>query len=88
MYVVAQGTVELSSISKKEENLGCSTVFATITSGQYFGELALAVKMPRSATATTREKTLLLLLEKQDLMRFLASSPELQLAFNKQASGK
>jgi voltage-gated potassium channel len=48
MYFISQGSVEVLSADER-------TVYATLTSGQFFGEIALLLSMPRTATARARE---------------------------------
>eukprot|EP00123_Amoebidium_parasiticum_P006924 comp17751_c1_seq1/m.17748 comp17751_c1_seq1/g.17748 ORF comp17751_c1_seq1/g.17748 comp17751_c1_seq1/m.17748 type:complete len:642 (-) comp17751_c1_seq1:249-2174(-) len=84
MFVVSQGNVEIATT--KKDDPGQRVVLATFGPGQFFGELALAMNMPRSATAVATEKTLVLSLEKGDLLRFLTVAPDLQKAFDKQVA--
>jgi uncharacterized membrane protein len=48
----------------------------TLSNGQYFGELSLFDGGPRSATATARRDTTLLVLERREFQEFLEKTPK------------
>ena len=48
MYFISKGAVDVMSADEK-------TIYATLTTGQFFGEIALLLSMPRTATIKARE---------------------------------
>jgi CRP-like cAMP-binding protein len=50
--------------------------------GQFFGEIALMMDMPRTATIMATQDTLLLVLQKEDFLNFLTAQPHMQPAFH------
>ena len=62
MYVITNGSV------KAHEN---NYVFATLKTGDCFGEYALIDSKPRSASITTLERTTLLKIERKDFLELL-----------------
>jgi len=69
MYVIVKGRVEIA----KELPDGSREIVDTLGSGQCFGEMALADRQPRSATATTREDSVVLAFTGD----FLAAFPQI-----------
>ncbi len=61
-YIIKSGSVEISV----EEGGGRKAVLAVLSKGDYFGEIALVKKVPRTATATALSECSLLVLEKGD----------------------
>ena len=72
MFVVASGTVELSTRDK----LGQSIVLMVAQPGDMFGELSLLDEGPRTATATALDDAELLVLDRAALRRFVHSKPD------------
>lgn len=62
MYVITSGSV------KAHEN---DYVFATLKTGEWFGEYALIDNKPRSASITTLERTTVLKIERKDFIKLL-----------------
>jgi CRP-like cAMP-binding protein len=65
-----------NKLKKKKEEEGTLSfskddVLATLTSGNYFGEMAVMVTMPRSSTVVASERTLLLTVSKNEWREFL-----------------
>ncbi|MGO8992838.1 MAG: DUF1003 domain-containing protein [Polyangiaceae bacterium] len=71
MYLVVDGAIDIT-VGKGPT----SVVLASLFEGQYFGELSLFDKLPRSATATATKPTKLLRLGREELARFIGSNPE------------
>lgn len=69
MYIIESGNV---FISAGEEN----KVLAVLGKGDFFGEMALLLETPRTATATAHEQTRLLGFFQPDLFSLLQSKPK------------
>ena len=72
LFLIEMGTVEITPMGKE-------TVFATMGSGQGFGELAFFEHGPRPAAALAREPAHLLRMPFAKLSQVLAERPELAL---------
>ena len=72
LFLIEMGTVDV--VPKGKE-----VVFATIGSGQGFGELAFFERGKRPASAYTRERTYLLRIPFERFSKLLAERPELAL---------
>lgn len=69
MYFISGGRVDVISADEK-------TRYATLTSGQFFGEIALLLSMPRTATIKATEYCDLYRLDKETFDRILTRYPE------------
>jgi uncharacterized membrane protein len=70
LFVIEEGAVEIGY----GEGAGCITL-ATLSNGQYFGELSLFDGAPRSATATAVKPTQVIRLDRDDLVDFVHKNP-------------
>jgi len=70
LFVVEDGAVEISYGEGKTK-----FVLATLFAGEYFGELSLFDRAPRSATATATRPSRLIRLDRDDLVDFVNNSP-------------
>ena len=70
MYVILKGTVEIKDPDS-------NTTFATLGSGDFFGELALLDEEPRSAMAVATEASDLVGFFRTDLLTLMTRDPEL-----------
>ena len=70
MYVILKGTVEIKDPDS-------NTTFATLGSGDFFGELALLDEEPRSAMAVATEASELVGFFRTDLLTLMKRGPEL-----------
>ena len=70
MYVILKGTVEIKDPDS-------NTTFATLGSGDFFGELALLDEEPRSAMAVAKEASELIGFFRTDLLTLMTRDPEL-----------
>jgi len=70
MYVILKGTVEIKDPDS-------NTTFATLGSGDFFGELALLDQEPRSAMAVATEASELVGFFRTDLLTLMTRDPEL-----------
>jgi putative peptide zinc metalloprotease protein len=61
-YIIKSGRVQISAT----DGQGRKTDLATLSKGDYFGEIALVKKVPRTATAVALSECSLLILEKGD----------------------
>lgn len=71
MYLIQSGGIEISIGRDKSK-----VVLADLFAGQYFGELSLFDGLPRSATATATQDSLLLALDRTDLVEHLTRKPD------------
>lgn len=89
-YILAEGQAEIS------QKLGDGTkrVIVTRKPGEFFGEMALIEKLPRTATVATLSKSVLLEISEDAFQELLAARPTLALAMirrfvaNMRASGR
>jgi CRP-like cAMP-binding protein len=72
LFIVEMGTVDIVPRGK-------DMVFATIGSGQGFGELAFFERSPRPASASARERTYLVRIPYERLSKLLAERSEFAL---------
>ena len=70
MYVILKGTVEIKDPDS-------NTTFATLGSGDFFGELALLDQEPRSAMAVATEASELVGFFRTDLLTLMTQDPGL-----------
>ena len=71
-YVIRKGQVEV-----RRERSGVPTAIATLSSGDFFGEVALLGEGTRNATVVAMTDTVLYGLRKEDFLAALAASPSL-----------
>ncbi|MBE7438231.1 MAG: ion transporter [Spirochaetales bacterium] len=69
MYFISKGSVEVVSEDGQ-------TVFATLTEGNFFGEIALLLKQPRTASIKAVDYCDLYLIEQETFNRILTDFPE------------
>jgi len=69
MYFISQGSVDVLSADEQ-------TVYATLAAGQFFGEIALLLSMPRTATIRAREYCDLYRLDKDNFDRVIQRYPD------------
>lgn len=72
LFVIQSGRVELSI----KDNAGQKIVLATREAGDIFGELSLLDSGPRTATAQVLEDSVLLVLDRSDLILLFQKRPE------------
>jgi CRP/FNR family cyclic AMP-dependent transcriptional regulator len=70
LYLIAEGSVEISYGMASYK-----VTLARLFNGQYFGELSLFDRAPRSATATAIQLTHLMILDAHDLVDFVNRNP-------------
>jgi signal transduction histidine kinase len=73
VYVVEEGCVEISAMVGGQER----RVLAHLGPGEFFGEMAVIDKQPRSATATAEVDTLVSFVSGDEMLRVLEQSPRL-----------
>ncbi|MBC8097207.1 MAG: cyclic nucleotide-binding domain-containing protein [Akkermansiaceae bacterium] len=82
VYVVKDGLVEISvAISEKERR-----VFAQVTPGEMFGEMAVLEYKPRSATATAARASVVYFIPRNELLLMVERSPLLALELLREIS--
>jgi CRP/FNR family cyclic AMP-dependent transcriptional regulator len=70
LYIIDDGAVEISHSSGPARS-----TLATLFTGQYFGELSLFDRAPRSATATAAKESRILTLDGEDLVEYVNRNP-------------
>ncbi len=75
MYVIQDGRVKVTKASED----GREKIMNIFDEGDFFGEMALLDRLPRSASVKTLEPTLLLALSRRDFLALLSRSPDLSL---------
>ena len=75
LYIVASGTIGISI----EQDPDSSRYIARLGAGDCFGEMNLLDGLPRSATATVLEDSVLLALEKTRLLALIQSYPDMSI---------
>jgi len=74
-YVVKSGSVKIFRLAED----GREVILDVFTAGDFFGEMALLDDDTRSATAQTREPTILLTLNRSDFQELIQRRPEITL---------
>lgn len=82
LYIVAEGIVEI--LARTDEKT--LAVLATIRSGDFFGEMAVIDRKPRSATARAERDSKLWFIEKNDFEKLLRCVPNLTLNLLRECS--
>lgn len=77
-YIVVSGML---SVKRQHPDGGVKTICA-LTSGDFFGEIALLANTPRTASVVTQSKTDLLVLSKADFHRLMEEYPAFGRYFN------
>lgn len=72
MFIVQEGEVD---ILKRLED-GSSRILRTMGKGDFFGEMSLIDKKPRSASAVCRSRARLVRVPAESLVRFIESNPQ------------
>jgi CRP-like cAMP-binding protein len=68
-FVIVEGTAEVTRGTKK---------LRTLSDGDFFGEISLITKLPRTATVTTVSSSRLLVITDRSFRRMLDESPAIQ----------
>ncbi len=80
MYIVISGKVK---VVVKAEDAAEETVIAELSSGDYFGEMALLTGDPRSATVITTEPSEMFILNKEDFDLIVERFPSITISMGK-----
>ena len=81
MYVIMNGAVEINDPDS-------GTIFASLESGDFFGEIALLKDAPRTADVSAKSFSDLLILERSDFDKFLDANPEIKQTIEKVAESR
>src|SRR5438067_4070389 len=73
LYAIISGAVKISVSSSEGDEI----ILTILTNGQFFGEMALFDDLPRSADAEAIERTEILTVQREDLIRLLERRPRL-----------
>jgi CRP/FNR family cyclic AMP-dependent transcriptional regulator len=77
LYMIEKGRVEIF-IPQREK--GKKLSLATLTAGQFFGELSLFDKKPRSATACAADDSEILILKQETVLSYINDHPQAAVA--------
>ena len=75
MYLIREGQVKVTKMSED----GREKILEILGSGDFFGEMALLDREPRSASVKTTRACLLLALSRQDFLGLLRQNPEISM---------
>jgi CRP-like cAMP-binding protein len=73
MYLIQEGQVKVTKMSED----GRQKILEILSPGDFFGEMALLDREPRSASIKTTHPCVLLALSRQDFLRLLQRSPDM-----------
>lgn len=73
MYVISSGTIRIA----KRIDGQADRVLADLSSGEFFGEMAILNDEPRTATATALEASLVMVYDKSTFEELLYSNPNI-----------
>ena len=73
LYIIKSGTVKTIIIDED----GKEMILSTQRTGEYFGEMSLIDKEPRSATIMTKELTQMLIIHRDDFLKVFNSNPDM-----------
>lgn len=76
LHIVVRGSV---GIERRGRHAGSVVRLASLSSGQYFGEMSIFDEQPRSATAISLDLSLLLSLRRAPLMALIQENPAMSL---------
>lgn len=77
-YIIGSGEVSVHI----KKGLGAAKKVATLSAGDFFGEMALVTDLPRTATVIAEEPTELFVLYKSDFKKILMRNPKISLIIN------
>ena len=79
-YLILEGSVKISRLNRD----GNEVVIAVLTSGNFFGDMALLDGFPRSADAVAEEKLKILAIRDDDFYNLLENSPRIAIELLKE----
>ncbi len=79
LYVIKSGSVRVS----KTDSFGDSHVLAILKKGEYFGEISLVDRAPRSATVLANDASELLMIKRGDFHNLIKGNTEIERKFYK-----
>lgn len=82
MYVVKQGTVQISGLVAKDVR----HVFSTVRPGEIFGEMAVLENKPRSASAVAAGETVVYFIKRDAMLELVEASPHLSMGLLREIS--
>jgi len=84
LHIVVRGTVEILKDTSDE----IPRQVAVLQDGDFFGEIALLTNVPRTATAKTRQPTVLLTLDREQFDNLMLAEPSLRQKFEDIAASR
>lgn len=82
LFVIRKGKCQVS----KSDSFGEEHVLSILKTGEYFGEISLVDRAPRSATVIAHEDCELLVIRRADFRNLINGNPELERKFYKSFS--
>lgn len=82
-YVIVRGKVDVSILAHD----GTETVVKVLEDGDYFGEIALLRKVPRTANITAKNPCLVLSLKRSQFEKIISTTPDLKASLEKMIDG-
>ena len=79
LYVIKRGLVKVV----KQDSFGEEHILAYLGEGEYFGEISLVDKAPRSASVIAEEESECLIIKQVDFQNLIAGNKELERKFYK-----
>ncbi|NWF49847.1 MAG: Crp/Fnr family transcriptional regulator [Ignavibacteriaceae bacterium] len=76
LFVIERGKVKISRISAD----GKEVILSLLSDSDFFGEMAILDGMPRSATVTAVEDTVLFIIQRQNFLDLLKTHPEISIS--------
>jgi len=73
LYIIQSGKVKTIIIDEE----GKEMILSTLGAGEYFGEMSLIDKKPRSATVMTKTPTQMLIIHRDDFLKVFKSNPDM-----------
>jgi signal transduction histidine kinase len=83
-YLILEGNCEVTKVINNAE----TRLLKTLTSGDFFGEMALIHNAPRAATVTTKTNVVVLQLDKEGFNKVLKHSPSVAMAMVSEISSR
>jgi CRP-like cAMP-binding protein len=83
MFVIQSGRVQLSRHLRQHD-----AVIATLTAGDFFGEMAIVNNRPRSATATVTEDAVLLVIDQRTFEAMIRGNAEIAVRIIRKLAGR
>ena len=85
MYIIEDGIVDISVPDELNKQY---VQVSVLHEGDFFGEISLLDGLPRTATATAREETKVLVMDRDEFILFLTQRPQVAIAMLSEVGGR